>query len=337
MPPVYECFDFDISDDFNEHTTSTARGRYGLEKDGLAHATTDYLQRIYDFCKQYWEIGGLREARGYAIPLRFLRQAAEAKMNNAMFNLGENTGGQEASLDMGVISDLVTSAVATGLNSQKRELMESLKETVLEAMAVFLQELSPRLLQGDRLEPMDIDYSVTGLARSSEPTGRGLEPSETSSNNIPTTSRTAIHGPVQLPSSSRKEKNIELTVACGQEKTVPDALNHHLQELFRNPEARFKSVYQEQLVRYSCDRESYVIAILPTGGGKSLAFELPASYESCKTIVLSPFISLLDDMVRRGKELKLRVKKWTADNQGTDQDRLLYVPLESYTSKAFKK
>lgn len=330
MPPVYEVFDFDISDDFNEHTTSTARGRYGLEKDGLAHATTDYLQRIYDFCKKYWEIGGLREARGYAIPLRFLRQAAEAKMNDAMFNLGENTGGQEASLDMGVISNLVTSAVATGLNSQKRELLEATKEALNEVMAVFLQEILPTNRQGVQQEGMEVDYGMSGVTIDLEPrTG----PPNTSAPPAPKTTPGLTTQQQNPPTNKTQDR----TVTGQQHYGIPKDLDFHLQALFQNPCAEFKSPYQRKLVELCCAREPYIIGILPTGGGKSLGFELPPSYESCKTVVLSPFISLLDDMVRRGKELHLPVKKWTSNSQGTDLDRLLYVALESYTSNSFRK
>ena len=49
--------------------------------------------------------------------------------------------------------------------------------------------------------------------------------------------------------------------------------------------------------------DSNLVVVLPTGGGKSLAWEGPAHTESeGTTVVLSPQLSLTADMVRRARE-----------------------------------
>src|SRR5437762_10143822 len=53
---------------------------------------------------------------------------------------------------------------------------------------------------------------------------------------------------------------------------------------------------QEEIIRdVLADRD--VFAVLPTGGGKSLCFQLPAVARSGLTVVVSPLIALMKDQV----------------------------------------
>src|SRR5438128_12677899 len=60
---------------------------------------------------------------------------------------------------------------------------------------------------------------------------------------------------------------------------------------------------QEDLVRASLDGRD-VLAVMPTGSGKSLGFQLPALLLPGTTLVVSPLISLMkdqvDELARRG-------------------------------------
>src|ERR1051325_3654846 len=53
---------------------------------------------------------------------------------------------------------------------------------------------------------------------------------------------------------------------------------------------------QEQIIRDSLAGKD-VFALLPTGGGKSLCFQLPALIRPGLTIVVSPLIALMKDQV----------------------------------------
>src|SRR5258708_40140241 len=53
---------------------------------------------------------------------------------------------------------------------------------------------------------------------------------------------------------------------------------------------------QEQIIRDALAHKD-VFALLPTGGGKSLCFQLPALVQPGLTVVVSPLISLMKDQV----------------------------------------
>src|SRR6266568_7953816 len=104
---------------------------------------------------------------------------------------------------------------------------------------------------------------------------------------------------------------------------------------------------QEDLVRAvldGCD----VLAVMPTGSGKSLGFQLPALLLPGTTLVVSPLISLMKDQV---DELNRRGIRAAALHSGVSSDarrealkaaqggaiRLLYVAPERFASDLFNR
>ena len=101
-----------------------------------------------------------------------------------------------------------------------------------------------------------------------------------------------------------------------------------------SPQAEFRSK-QEELLRAVYDGDSPILAIMPTGSGKSLSFILPASYEfSGTTIVVVPLLALQQDMLRRTTALSIPTRVW---GQGSDDvnAKLVFVTPESATTAAF--
>ncbi len=101
---------------------------------------------------------------------------------------------------------------------------------------------------------------------------------------------------------------------------------------------------QEEIAQAVIDGEN-VLAIMPTGGGKSLCFQLPALVREGVTVVISPLIALMRDQVRSLKELGVEAGALTSGNTQEETDavldglrdgslRLLYMAPERLASSA---
>lgn len=76
---------------------------------------------------------------------------------------------------------------------------------------------------------------------------------------------------------------------------------------------------QEQIIQAVLEQKD-TIALLPTGGGKSICFQVPALVKEGVCIVISPLIALMQDQV---ENLKKRNIKATLIKSGTNQDDMI--------------
>ncbi|WP_224816886.1 DNA helicase RecQ [Hasllibacter sp. MH4015] len=75
-----------------------------------------------------------------------------------------------------------------------------------------------------------------------------------------------------------------------------------------------------------------VLAIMPTGGGKSLCFQLPALLRDGVTVVISPLIALMRDQVRGLREAGVEAGALTSGNTQEETDAV-WTGLEEGTLK----
>ena len=75
-----------------------------------------------------------------------------------------------------------------------------------------------------------------------------------------------------------------------------------------------------------------VLAIMPTGGGKSLCFQLPALLREGVTVVISPLIALMRDQVRALQEVGVAAGALTSGNTPEETDAV-WSALEAGTLK----
>jgi len=100
--------------------------------------------------------------------------------------------------------------------------------------------------------------------------------------------------------------------------TVPD-LTTTLREKFQLIE--FRSCQKAIIETVLKNRD--VLVLMPTGGGKSLCYQLPALIMPGLTIVISPLISLIEDQVQNLQKRNFPVDHFFGDMNSEDQDKVL--------------
>jgi ATP-dependent DNA helicase RecQ len=102
---------------------------------------------------------------------------------------------------------------------------------------------------------------------------------------------------------------------------------------------------QKEIVSAILDRRD-VFAVMPTGGGKSLCYQLPARMLDGMCIVVSPLISLMKDQVDAARENGLRAEYLNSSLSSSEKSRvyralnesaldLLYLSPERFTMPEF--
>ncbi|HEY3385405.1 MAG TPA: ATP-dependent DNA helicase RecQ [Saprospiraceae bacterium] len=79
---------------------------------------------------------------------------------------------------------------------------------------------------------------------------------------------------------------------------------------------------QKQIIDHVLAGED-VLALLPTGGGKSLCYQVPALLGNGLTLVISPLIALMKDQVSRLKSLGIDAEALYSGMRNSDIDRIL--------------
>ena len=106
----------------------------------------------------------------------------------------------------------------------------------------------------------------------------------------------------------------------------------------------FRGVQQQVVDRVLAGR--HTLAVMPTGAGKSLCYQLPALAREGTALVISPLIALMHDQIRSANAIGLKAGSLTsadADRDATIQRLrageldLLYVAPERATGESFRR
>ncbi len=103
--------------------------------------------------------------------------------------------------------------------------------------------------------------------------------------------------------------------------------------------------FQEEVVDSIINKQD-VLTILPTGGGKSLCYQLPTLLMDGTTVVISPLIALMQDQIKALNDLDIKAEM-ISSSQSNDENsftmqkllrgelKFIYVAPERFTSNEF--
>uniref|UniRef100_F1KST6 ATP-dependent DNA helicase n=1 Tax=Ascaris suum TaxID=6253 RepID=F1KST6_ASCSU len=146
------------------------------------------------------------------------------------------------------------------------------------------------------------------------------------------------------PSSSTNMKNANDCSLSTRKPLTPEQLQEEAKNVLRNVFGyeKYKTSIQKKAIAGILRKRWDVFVCLPTGGGKSLCYQLPALVHSGVTVIFSPLIALIQDQVSackaRGIKCDSLNSKCTADERASiiedlraasPQIRMLYITPES--------
>ena len=112
-----------------------------------------------------------------------------------------------------------------------------------------------------------------------------------------------------------------------------DDLLKRLRRYRADPSAEFKSTHQRQLLE-STANGAYTLAVLPTGGGKSIAYEVPPSYKDKITIVAFPYRVIMSQAFENAKRHGLSAEVWTVHTKRHLGARLVIMAIETLLTES---
>lgn len=136
------------------------------------------------------------------------------------------------------------------------------------------------------------------------------------------------------PDAPRINKRIAMGVYRPRKPWSAEALLGGLRKLYSNQYMEWKSAEQEQAVTLIMSWTEQVVAVLPTGAGKSLLFMLPCTLPDAGiTILVVPLVSLRGDLLRRLEELGIEHLIWQPGERR--EAGLVLVSVEAASTKDF--
>ena len=311
------------------HSIDMTRLRYAPEVGKIPSMSSDLLGRFARVSEAWWQVAGFKPGHPPMLPLR-ARQNLRAAAPAAPLQSGI-TSTQAPVLDTQAILLAMTSAITAEMQKVERNLDGMVRRAVAEAM---IHGQYPQMGQ-PHFAPSSSDVRVPAPQPETVVDDQPMDDVR-----IPP-EETDIYGLTRdHPDADQSQfEDQPLVGHQGVAQNMLDALLHlHFPHI---PNPTFKSPQQEKAVRLAVEGQDSFVAVLPTGGGKSLTYTLPAfnpKEKNYRSYIIIPNRALLTDQMERANALGLCAQWWTASKpRVADETQLVFLAMESATSLTFKK
>lgn len=155
----------------------------------------------------------------------------------------------------------------------------------------------PTLLERDPLRQVERRLNLNAISVPSSPTTIPEQTCEQLSSSF-----APLRDSLPIP-LARAESRSSVSSSLGSTGPLMEAALEAMRDILKDPYATWKSDAQYSAMIQVLEHDVDLIAIMPTGGGKSLLYEVPARVEaeSGYTVALFPLLSLIDDVERKLK------------------------------------
>ena len=348
------------------HGLGTRRRIYAPEIGMLPGVSSDLLLRFGHVSEWWWRLTGFHPKHPRLLPLQNRRQIHQEIAPQFPCHSDQESN---AVVNSGFPMEKMTALITNQLSLMKAELQKEIQSSVAAGIAEVLQRqqfnhilsLPPVVEPNQQMQldqPTNFVCHPTSVAKTSYQQTSIVslpavaEPDQTMQPEQPnlhiSSTSDALSGHSGDLSVAASANDFLSTDDDGDLYMVPPAQPHEpttvdiplqlLKRLFPHPnDIDFKSPQQRQIVEEALARQRNFLGILPTGGGKSLAFLLPVLHEEeGVTVVVIPNRSLLNDMLDRCQKLKVPVCRWTATHNGIWAEKLVLLAVESIVSSSFR-
>lgn len=324
----------EVGDHSSGHSTAMARRIYATKTGDLPFLTTDAMREFSKFCSLWHNMMGYGTG-----PIPEPLQLQKSLINSF--------GG----IDMETLRELIYNTVQSAMQGEIKNSLEMILSVIYDKLKLAQQPLNEQSVEEKQVKKRPLDDCEEPIHIAKKPR---LEDPEDKPEIIVAKPEACVEEQFPDPEPIQETTEISQRVLAASQfarNTPPEGKRAKqdmeydpyqvlelLRDCYENWELDFKSDEQLELIQAALNRREDVIAILPTGGGKSAAFEVPAKMEEgLQTIVIVPFKALLKDIMQRVKKLGINVLWWNSGMNWPSPSKasLVLVIYETALSKTF--
>ncbi|KAH9918818.1 hypothetical protein B0H21DRAFT_682125, partial [Amylocystis lapponica] len=323
-----------VGDSVSNHSTSQARQTYSRETGHLPFLTTDAMLESRKFCSMWHDVLGWGN-NAPPIPMRLRNYTASISHHSH-----PSQPAPAPAADTTQLTNIVTAVFSAGIQALKVELQESIRTYIAEGMAAVQRPVhvptpvQPQPTHSVHQSTVQQQRPAQNPPALDRPVSPGLSYVDADAMDV------GVDEEISQPFQPLPPHSIQPTQIIGTPLEQLPQLNQeqallYLRQGLQNPSAVFKSQEQLELLSRSMARDCNLIAILPTGGGKSACYEIPSIVIPDRlSIVFVPYVPLIKDQMRRAEERGVKVAKWRSNLIIPPDLQILYVSWENVQAEA---